>query len=185
MKTKMLLLFMVLSLTGMAQTNWSIDKSHSNIRFTTKHMMISEVDGYFSEFDGSMTNSTEELNGSTIEFTAKVASINTGNDRRDDHLKSDDFFNAEAYPEIKFTGTLKKEGDQYFLVGDFTMRDVTKAVKFDVKFNGTIGKKAGFKITGVVDRFDYGLKWDRAMETGGLVVARDVKIVCNVQMNSM
>ena len=170
-----------------SQTTWNIDKSHTNIRFTVIHMVVSEVDGVFDTFEGKVVSSSEDFVGAEVEFTAETGSINTGNERRDNHLKSDDFFNAEAFPQIKFSGKLEKEGDQLYLVGDFTMRDVTKPVKFKARYNGSVpgrrGKKAGFKITGSVDRFEYGLKWDRTIETGGLVVGKEVEITCNVELN--
>ena len=172
-----------------AQTKWALDKNHTDIRFTAIHMVISEVDGEFKEFDGSVTTASDDFNGAEVEFIAKTASINTDNERRDNHLKSDDFFNAETYPEIKFSGKIEKEGDKHYLVGNFTMRDVTKPIKFDVKYNGQIetgrGKKAGFKIIGTVDRFEYGLKWDRSLETGGLVVSQEIQITCNVELNEV
>jgi polyisoprenoid-binding protein YceI len=172
-----------------AQTKWALDKSHTDIRFTATHMVISEVDGEFKEFDGSVVSTSDDFAGSEVEFVAKVASIDTDNERRDGHLKSDDFFNAEMYPEVKFKGKITKEGDKFFLVGDFTMRDVTQPIKFDVKYNGQVpgrgGKKAGFKITGSVDRFAYGLKWNNAIETGELVVSQEIKITCNVELNEV
>lgn len=170
-----------------AQTKWSLDKSHTEVQFSAPHMMISEVEGEFKEFDGSVVSTSEDFDGSEIEFTAQVASVDTDNERRDNHLKGDDFFNAEQFPELKFKGTLEKEGSDYFLVGDLTMRDVTKEVKFPVKYNGQIqtgrGKKAGFKITGTVNRFDYGLKFDRMTEAGGLVVGEDIEITANIELN--
>ena len=169
------------------QTNWNIDGSHTNIRFTTTHMIVSEVDGNFNDFTGTVVTQGDDFDGAEIEFTIEVASIDTGNERRDNHLKSDDFFNAEKFPQIKFKGKLVKEGSDFFLVGNFTMRDVTKEVKFKTRYNGTIdsgrAKKAGFKITGTVNRFDYGLKWDRTIEAGGLVVGEEVEITCNVELN--
>ncbi len=170
-----------------AQTTWTIDKSHTDIGFTVTHMVISEVYGEFKEFDGTVTSESEDFNGATVEFAAKTGSINTDNERRDNHLKSDDFFNAESFPEITFNGKIVNEDGKYYLDGDFTMRDVTKEVRFDVRFNGTIparrGLKAGFKVTGAVNRFEYGLKWDRTVETGGLVVGEEVMISCNVELN--
>jgi polyisoprenoid-binding protein YceI len=171
-----------------AQTKWIPDKNHTIIKFTVVHYVITEVEGEFKEYDGAVTARSEDFDGAEVEFAAEVASISTDNERRDNHLKSDDFFNAEKYPEVKFRGTIEKEGSDYYLVGDFTMRDVTKPVKFDVKYNGTIslgerGRKAGFKITGVVDRFEYGLKYDRVIESGGLVVSQEIQITCNVELN--
>ena len=172
-----------------AQTKWALDKSHTDIRFTATHMVISEVDGEFKEVDGTVETTSDDFVGAQVQFVAKVASIDTDNERRDGHLKSDDFFNAEMYPEIKFNGKIVKEGDNLFLVGDFTMRDVTKPIKFDVKYNGQVpgrgGRKAGFKINGSIDRFEYGLKWDNAMETGELVVSKEIQITCNVELNEV
>lgn len=172
-----------------AQTKWSLDKSHSGIKFTTTHMLISEVEGQFDDFQANVTSANDDFSGATVEFSAKTASINTSNERRDGHLKGADFFDAEKYPDIKFVGKIVKKGKKYFLEGDFTMKAVTKQVKFDLAYNGTIssarGKKAGFKVTGVINRFDYGLAWNSAMEAGGLVVGEDVTITCNVELNEV
>ncbi len=189
-KVALLLAFVLIGSQAIqAQTKWALDKSHTDIRFTVIHMVISEVDGEFSEFDGSVTSSSDDFNGAEVMFTAKTASIDTDNERRDNHLKSDDFFSAETHPEIKFQGKIQKEGDKHYLVGEFTMKGVTKPIKFDVKYNGQIdtgrGMKAGFKISGAVNRFDYGLTWDRALETGGLVVSEEVQITCNVELNQV
>ena len=167
-------------------TEWSLDKAHTKIGFAARHMGISEVEGSFAEFDGSVTSTSEDFMGSKVMFTAVTASVSTGNDRRDGHLKSADFFDAENHPELKFTGEIVKEGEAYFLVGDLTMRDVTKAEKFDLKYNGTIkgrrGPVSGFKIQGTVNRFDYNLKFDRAMPGGDLVVGKNVDITANIEI---
>jgi polyisoprenoid-binding protein YceI len=179
----------MISISGFGQTKWTLDKSHTNIGFTITHMMISEVYGEFTEFDGEVVSTSEDFDGSKVSFTAKVESINTENEKRDQHLQSDDFFNAKEFPELTFDGKIVKENDKYFLIGDFTIRDVKEEVKFDVRYNGTIeawnGKKAGFKITGTIDRFDYNLKWDRAIESGGLIVSREVTITCNVELDEV
>lgn len=172
----------------LAQTNWTIDKAHSNIGFTVTHAVVAETSGQFKDFDGTVVSPAEDFNGADITFTAKVASIDTENERRDGHLKSDDFFSAEKFPDIKFAGKLVKEGGKYQLKGKFTMRDVTKDATFDVIYKGTLKTaqmtKAGFKIKGVVNRFDYGLKWDRTVEAGGgLMVGQDVEINCNIELN--
>lgn len=182
-------LFALLLLTGstFAQTNWSIDKTHSKIGFSATHMVVAETEGVFKDFDAKVTSKSDDFNGAEVEFTAKVASINTDNEKRDGHLKSDDFFNAEKFPEIKFKGTLVKEGGKYVLKGKFTMRDVTKDVAFDVAYGGTVnafgGQKAGFKLTGKVNRMDYGLKWDKTIEAGGLVVGSEVELIVKVEFN--
>lgn len=172
---------------GWAQTAWDIDKSHTNIKFHATHLVITEVTGDFREYDASVTSQGDDFDGADVEFTAEVASVNTGNEQRDNHLKSDDFFNAEEYPEIKFKGKLVKMGDGYQLKGDLTMRDVTKPVTFDVDYKGMVtdpwgNTKAGFKLNGMVNRFDYGLKWNAMMEAGGAVVSEDIEIECNVQL---
>ncbi len=190
MKKAVLFLVIVLMCNQVvnAQTKWVMDKNHSNIRFTAIHYVITEVEGKFKAFDGTVTSNSEDFDGAEVEFVAKVASISTDNERRDNHLKSDDFFNAEKFPEVKFKGKIEKKGRKYFLVGDFTMRDVTQAVKFDVTFNGIAdlgerGKKAGFKINGEIDRFEYGLKYNSVLEAGGLAVSQDIQLTCNVELN--
>jgi polyisoprenoid-binding protein YceI len=188
MRTKILTLAFVFAFSwGMAQDTWIMDKDHTEIKFNVTHLIISEVSGNFKAFDGQVISSGDDFDGAEIQFTADVASIDTDNEKRDNHLKSEDFFAAELYPHVKFSGKLVKNGDGYQLKGDFTMRDVTNPVVFDVKYNGTItdpwgNEKAGFKITGAVDRFDYGLNWNNLMETGGAVVGKEVEIVCNVQL---
>jgi len=186
-KLNLLLVALAVAGTSMAQTTWSIDKVHSKVGFSVSHMVVAETEGVFKDYDGKVVSRTADFNGAEIEFTAKVSSINTDNEKRDGHLQSDDFFNAEKYPEIKFKGNLVKEGSKYLLKGNFTMRDVTKPVVFDVTYGGTVkafgGEKAGFKINGKVNRFDYGLKFDKTVETGGLVVGQDVEIICKIELN--
>lgn len=169
------------------QTEWTVDKSHSSVGFTVTHLVISEVEGQFTDFDAKVVSTSDDFAGSTVEFTAKAASIDTDNEQRDTHLKSDDFFNAEKFPEVKFDGKIVKNGAKYQLVGKFTMRDVTKDVTFDVKYNGTIKDpwgniKSGFKVTGAVNRKEYGLKWGALTEAGGAVVSDEVEITANVEL---
>jgi len=185
---KLFLLAAAVAVAGsaVAQT-WTIDKVHTKIGFSVSHMVVAETEGVFKDYDGKVVSKTADFNGAEVEFTAKVSSIDTDNEKRDGHLQSDDFFNAEKYPEIKFKGNLVKEGSKYLLKGNFTMRDVTKPVVFDVTYGGTTkafgGEKAGFKINGKVNRFDYGLKWDKTIEAGGLVVGQDVEIICKIELN--
>jgi polyisoprenoid-binding protein YceI len=188
MKTKLLIAVLLLSgnlLFG--QDTWTIDKSHTEIFFSVKHLVISEVGGKFKEFDGGLKSTGDDFDGSEIQFKALVESINTDNEQRDGHLKSEDFFNAAEYPELNFDGKLVKNGSGYVLKGEMTIRDVTKPITFKVQYNGTIkdpygNTKAGFKITGSIDRFDYGLKWNALMEAGGAVVDEEINIVCNVEL---
>lgn len=168
---------------------WAIDKVHSNVKFTITHMVVSDVDGSFRLFDGSMEHSKPDYSDAKIIFTVDVNSINTDNENRDKHLKSDDFFNAEKFPQMKFESTsfTPLGNNKYKLDGNLTIRDVTKPVSFDVTYGGTIGQpgktKAGFKAKTTINRFDYGLKWDRATEAGSLVVSKEVAITVNVELN--
>ena len=170
-------------------TKWTLDKSHSNVRFTVTHMVVSETDGSFKIFDGSVEHTKADWSDAKINFTVDINSINTDNENRDKHLKADDFFNAEKFPTAKFVGKSFKPlgNNKYELVGDLTIRDVTKSIKFDVKFGGiaasTRGDKAGFKATTTINRFDYNLKWDRATEAGGLVVGKEVELTVLVELN--
>jgi len=180
---------MILGLFTYAQGTWSIDKVHSNVSFNVEHLVISEVTGKFGSFEGEIVSTSEDFIGSTVNFTIDVGSVTTDNDRRDGHLKSDDFFNAEKYPKITFKGKSLEQidGKKYKLKGDLTIRDITKPVELEVKYGGTItdprgNVKAGFKITGMINRFDYNMKFDAAMEAGGLVVGEDVEFVCNVEI---
>lgn len=168
---------------------WNVDRSHSNVKFAVTHLVVSEVEGAFKLFEGSMVNQKDDLTDAVINFSVDVNSINTDNDRRDNHLKSDDFFNAEKYPAMKFESTsMKPDGEnKYKLSGNLTIRDVTKPVVFDVTYGGSIAAmgttKIGFKAKTTINRFDYQLKWDKATESGSLVVGKDVDIIVNVEMN--
>ena len=186
-KINTLLSLMLLTVAAFAQTTWTIDKNHSKVGFNVAHMAVSEVEGKFNDFDGSIVSKSDDFNGAQVEFTAKTASIDTDNDRRDNHLKSPDFFEAEKYPETKFSGTLVKEGGKYKLKGDFTMHGVTKKVEFDVTYGGTInhgkGTKAGFKLTGKINRQDYGLTWANKVPTGEMVVGDEVELIVKVELD--
>lgn len=173
--------------SAFAQTTWTIDKAHSKIGFNVTHMAVSEVEGNFKDFDGSLVSKAADFNGAEITFTAKTASIDTDIERRDNHLKSPDFFDAAKYPEISFKGNLVKQGGKYKLKGDLTMHGVTKPVEFDVTYGGTIntgkGEKAGFKISGKLNRQDYGLTWNNKVPTGELVVGDEVEIIGKIELD--
>ena len=172
-----------------APAKWSIDKAHSNVKFTVTHLVVSEVEGSFKIFDGSLEASKDDYSDAKINFTVDVNSVNTDNDMRDKHLKSEDFFAADKFPAMKFESTsfTPAGGSNYKLAGNLTIKDVTKPVVFDVNYGGTanaMGKtKAGFKAKTSINRFDYNLKWDKATEAGGLVVSKDVELVVNVELN--
>lgn len=188
LKLTAVLLFLALSV-NFAQTSWAFDKSHSKIGFSVSHMLISETEGNFKEFDGSVTSEGDNFEGAKINFSADINSIDTDNEKRDGHLQSDDFFNAEKFPKLTFVGKsfTKVEGKKYKLVGDLTIRDITKEVELDVKLNGTVkdpwgNTRAGFNLEGEVNRFDFDLKWNTLLETGGLVVGEDVTILGKIEL---
>ena len=172
---------------GFSQTTWNIDQAHSKIGFNVTHMVVAEVEGNFKQFEGKVVSKSDDFNNAEIEFTAQVASVDTDNERRDGHLRSDDFFSAEKFPTISFKGVLVKEGSKYNLKGKLTMREVTKDVVFEVTYAGTVntGKvmKAGFKLSGSVNRQEYGLKWANKLESGEFVVGDEVGIECKLELN--
>lgn len=167
----------------MKNTNWTLDNTHSEIAFKVKHMMISTVTGHFEDFQATAKTDGDDFNGASLEFSAKTASINTKNKDRDTHLQSDDFFNSEKFPEMKFVSK-SFNGDK--LVGDLTIRDVTKEVTLDAELNGVAvdpygQTKAGFEIRGEVSRKDFNLTWNAVTEAGSIVVSDKVKLVVDVQ----
>jgi polyisoprenoid-binding protein YceI len=163
--------------------NWTIDTAHSEIAFKVKHMMISTVTGHFENFDATITTNDDSFDNASVAFNAKIDSINTKNKDRDTHLKSDDFFNSEQFPEMKFVSS-SFNGQQ--LIGDLTIKDVTKTVELDVDFNGIAvdpygQTKAGFEINGEINRKDFNLTWSAVTEAGSIVVSDKVKIVIDAQ----
>ncbi len=171
------------------ESTWLFDKSHSKIGFSVKHLMITEVEGFFKDYDGKVVTNREDFENAQIEFIAETASIFTDNERRDEHLRSNDFFNSENYPKMTFRSkSFKKVGkNKYKLTGDLTIREITKPITLDVIYNGSTkdpwgNTKAGFTVTGQLNRFDYNLKWNALTELGGAVVDRIVKLKINVQL---
>ena len=174
--------------SAFAQSTWTVDKVHSKIGFSVVHMVVSEVEGTFKDYTANVASVSDDFNGAEVTFSTKVASINTENERRDGHLKSSDFFDAEKFPEITFKGNLVKQTDgKYKLKGDFTMKGVTKKVEFDVVHGGVIntgrGTKAGFKINGTINRQDYGVSWSSTLATGEMVVSDDVTLIIKVELD--
>ncbi len=184
---KRLFLFLLatsLSVATFAQTKWKVDPMHSFVNFSVKHSGISFVDGSFKKFDGEFTSSKEDLTDAKINFSADVASINTSVDMRDNHLKSDDFFNAEKYPKMTFVSTAfkKVKDNTYALTGKLTIRDVTKDITFAVIYGGTAkdqqgNTKAGFTASTTINRLDYNIKYDPT----GAGIAKDVNITLHLQ----
>jgi polyisoprenoid-binding protein YceI len=172
-----------------AISKWSIDPMHSEIHFKVKHLMINTVTGSFKKFEGSLEGANEDFTDAKISFTADINSIDTGVEYRDTHLKSAEFFDAEKYPQLKFESTsFEKIGDTiYLLRGNITIREVTKPIQLDVEYGGKAtdfygNTKAGFDISGKLKRKEFGLTWDGATEAGNIVLADEVKLVMNVQL---
>lgn len=168
---------------------YKIDPSHSELHFKIRHLMITTVTGSFSSYDAVMQSSKEDFSDAVIHFEADINSITTGAEQRDNHLKSDDFFNAEKFPKLIFDSAnfTKTGGDEYKLEGNLTIRDYTKPVTLHVNYGGTITdpygqEKSGFEINGKINRKEFGLTWNGVTEAGGIVVSDEVKLVLNVQM---
>jgi len=171
----------------LTKTTWAIDNMHSEVQFKAKHLVISTVTGKFKSFEGTLEAETEDFDGAEASFSVDVDSIDTNVPDRDAHLKSDDFFNAEKYPKLTFKGTLNKTDDGYKLTGPLTIRDVTRDVTLDVDFGGIMvdgygQTKAGFEISGKVNRKEFGLTWSMVTEAGGVVVGDEIKLDLNIQL---
>ncbi|GAB3881806.1 YceI family protein [Spirosoma agri] len=170
-------------------TTWVIDPMHSEVQFKVKHLMVSTVTGQFSAYEGKLEMAGDDFEASTITFSADIDSISTGNEQRDGHLKSAEFFDAEQFPTLTFTSTqfTKTGDDTYDLTGDLTLHGVTKSVKLKAEYGGQMQDfygqtKAGFEVTGVIKRKEFGLTWDGVTEAGGVVVSDDVRLVMNIQV---
>lgn len=170
-------------------SKWIADKTHSNIQFKVKHLMINTVTGDFTDYEIEVESDAVDFSDASIRFIADVASIHTGVDARDAHLRSDDFFNADAFPKMTFVSSAFTHvaDDKYVLKGDLTIRDITLPVTLDVEYGGRMNDfygntKAGFEISGTINRKEFGLKWNALTETGGFAVSENVKLVLNVQL---
>lgn len=171
------------------KSKWSIDNTHSEVQFKVKHLVISTVTGQFNSFEGTLhSNDQGEFDGAQVNFKLDVNSIDTNVNDRDAHLKSADFFDADKYPHITFTGSLHQKTDEsYSLKGNFKIKEVEKEILLDVNYGGTMvdgygQTKAGFEITGKINRKEFGLTWNMVTEAGGVVVGEDVRIILNVQI---
>ena len=172
----------------MATQTWAMDPMHSEVQFKVKHLVISTVSGFFKSFEGKIETEDDDFTDAAISFSMDIDSIDTNQGQRDEHLKSPEFFNAAEYPKISFKSTsFEKTGDdQYTLEGNLTIKDVTKPVKLDVEYGGSAvdfygNTKAGFEITGKINRKDFGLTWDGVTEAGAIVIGSDIKLSINAQ----
>src|SRR3989344_5405858 len=164
------------------------DPAHSSVGFEVKHLMITNVPGQFTDFVGSIENGEKDLTKAKVTFTVKTASINTANKKRDDHLKSDDFFAVEKFPQATFkSDKITKTGaNKYKMIGDLTIHGTTKKATFDVTALGKNkdpwgNEKHGFSAISKISRKEYGMGWNKALETGGVLVGDDVKLSVNLQ----
>jgi polyisoprenoid-binding protein YceI len=171
----------------MSTTKWIIDPTHSEVAFKVKHLVISTVTGYFRKFEGNAESTSEDFSGATVAFSLAVDSIDTNQSDRDQHLKSADFFDTANFPSISFAGKLVNQGGDYQLVGDLTLKGITKEVALEVTYGGTVGDpygqtKAGFEIEGKINRKDFGLTWSAITEAGSVVVSDQVRLQFSVQL---
>ncbi len=167
-------------------STWAIDPVHSVVEFAVKHMMVATAKGVFHDFSGTLAIDEAHPERSSVSAAINVASIDTGNEQRDGHLRSDDFFNAERFPTATFTSTrVERDGDEYRITGDLTIRDVTRPVTLRTEFDGQVidayGKqRAAFTAQTSISRKEFGLKWDMPIETGGVVVGDRVKLTLHI-----
>lgn len=173
----------------MATTKWAIDPTHSEIGFKVKHMMFTNVSGKFGTYDATIETDADNFENASMEFSADINSIDTNNADRDNHLKSADFFDADNHPKLTFKASSfsKIDGHNYELTGDLSIKGITKNVKFPVEFSGLMkdpwgNTKAGLNIEGKINRKDWGLNWNSALETGGVLVGEEVKLSIELQL---
>lgn len=190
MKIKFILLAILFSTTiANAQTVWNLDKSHSSVNFSITHMVVSETVGNFKDFTANITADKSDFSDLKVDFIIQTKSIDTDDTKRDEHLRGDDFFEVEKYPTIIFKSTsLKKVSEKkYELEGNLTMKAVTKKVKWELNYNGSLtdkkGTRAGFKATTFVNRKDYGVSFNKILDGGGLALSEEVEIKVNIEIN--
>jgi polyisoprenoid-binding protein YceI len=171
------------------KTKWAIDPMHSEVQFKVKHLVISTVTGYFKTFSGSVTSGSEDFENAEIQFSIDVNSITTNQEMRDNHLKNTDFFEVAKYPTIDFKSISfkKTKGTEFLLTGNLTMKGITKQIDAKVEFGGTAkdgqgNLKAGFEVTGTINRKDFGMTFNHLTETGGLTLGEEIKLIANIQV---
>jgi polyisoprenoid-binding protein YceI len=171
----------------MANTKWTLDPTHSELQFKVKHLMITTVTGSLKSFSAELTTAGDDFTDAEISFTGEINSIDTGNTDRDNHLKSGDFFDGEKFPTMTFKSTsVDKDGDDYAVRGDLTIKDQTISIKLTAEFGGIAkdpwgNTKAGFTLSGKINRSEFGLTWNAALETGGVMVSEEVRIIGELQ----
>jgi len=173
----------------MATTKWAVDPTHSEVQFKVKHLMITNVTGNFTQFNVEATTEEEDFSSANFAFSAAIDGISTNNEQRDGHLKSGDFFDAEAHPELTFKSTSvdKISADEYTINGAFTIKGITKPATLKMELGGVAqdpygNRKAGLTLNGKINRSDFGLSWNAALETGGVMVSEEVKLNAEIQL---
>jgi polyisoprenoid-binding protein YceI len=171
-------------------STWKIDPVHSEVKFKVRHLVVSNVTGHFEKFSATIDAEKQDFSDAKIYFEAEVDSINTKNDQRDGHLKSPDFFDAATYPKVTFVSrsVTKKNDNEYEVVGDFTIRGITKQITLKADYNGMVkgfggAEVIGFSVTGKINRFDYELQWNGLTEAGGVVVSEEVRLEIDAEFN--
>lgn len=176
-----------MSIEQQTALKWAIDPAHSEVLFKVKHLVITTVTGRFSAFSGVVKSESDDFHGAEVEVDFDVRSIDTNSGDRDAHLKSGDFFDVEKYPKMKYRGKLENTDGNYSLKGELTIKDVTKPLDLKVDYMGTVNDpwgnaKAGFELAGAINRKEWGLTWNAATETGGVLVGEEVKLQMSVQL---
>lgn len=185
-----LVVAVIVGFTTYAQsTTWNVDPSHSKVNFSVSHLVISEIDGTFKAFIGSIVTKSDDFSNAKISFEVDINSIDTDNEKRDGHLKSEDFFYAEKHPKMTFKSTSfkKVDGNKYLLKGNLTMRGVTKSITLNVKHGGIAidgygNTRAGFLIIGEINRIDYGVAWNAKTEHGSWTVGEEVTFTTKLEL---
>lgn len=178
-----------MSTQSQTQNTWNLDAMHSEVQFKVKHLVISTVTGTFNSFNATAITKDDSWENAEINFSADINSIDTNNEQRDGHLASAEFFDAEKYPQLTFNSTsfTKTNNDTYELSGDLTIKGITKNVTLKAIFGGEMvdpygNHKAGFEVTGEINRFDFDLTWNAITEAGGVVVGPTIKLEMNIQL---
>ena len=173
----------------MKKTKWILDSTHSELGFKIKHLMITNVSGAFKNFSAEVETEGEDFSGAQINLSADIASISTNNEQRDAHLRAPDFFDVDIYPSLTFHSTQieKINSEEFKISGDLTLKGITKPVKLNVEYSGLTkdpwgGERAGFVVTGKINRSDWGLNFNAVLETGGMVLSEEVKIYSELQL---
>lgn len=187
-KTTAIVVAGLLALSGVSHAEvWKVDPAHSSVGFTVRHLVVTKVNGLFTDFDGEITYDGKDLSKGAVTFTVQAKSISTDNQQRDDHLRGADFFAVDSFPTLTFKSTkiVPGQGDNFKMTGDLTIRGITKEVTFDCTANGTVsafgGTRAGFSATATINRQDFKVSWSKALDGGGLVVSDEVKLNIEIE----